>query len=107
MIGSHLGSYEAMQCLAEAYDLSINFPKRQDHHERARALLNPEMNANLLEFDPENPSFVFEIQERLERGGTHCHVGGSDHGYRRIACVEIVEFLTFPLEIIDVFRVGI
>lgn len=71
LAGAHLGSFEAMQRLAEAHGLPINIV---GYFRNARIItsvlerLNPRMNARLVELDPENIDFILEIRDRIEQG---------------------------------------
>jgi predicted LPLAT superfamily acyltransferase len=75
LLGAHLGSFEAMQRMADARRIPINVV---GFFRNARLLaavlerLNPEANARLIEVERgregENVDFVLKIRERIERG---------------------------------------
>lgn len=71
LIGAHLGSFEAMQRMADARSIPINVVGYFRNARMVNAILerlDPGGNARLLEIEPESMQFVLEIRERLERG---------------------------------------
>jgi predicted LPLAT superfamily acyltransferase len=71
LLGAHLGSFEAMQRMADARRIPVNVV---GFFRNARLLaavlerLNPGANARLIEIDRGGVDFVLEIRERLARG---------------------------------------
>lgn len=71
LLGAHLGSFEAMQRMADARSIPINIVGYFRNARMFNAVLerlNPECNARLLSIDPGNVDVVFEIRERIEKG---------------------------------------
>jgi len=71
LLGAHLGSFEAMQRMADARDMPINVV---GFFRNARMLaavlkrLNPRSTARLVELDTESVDFVLTIRERIQKG---------------------------------------
>lgn len=71
LFGAHLGSFEAMQRMADARDIPINivgYFKNAKMFSDALKRLNPKSTARLLELDRSSIDFVLKIRECIERG---------------------------------------
>ncbi len=71
LIGAHLGSFEAMRADGERLELPLNIIGHFQHARMTNALLgrlNPGLGARVIEIDPNSVDFIFEIQNKLEKG---------------------------------------
>ncbi len=68
---AHLGSWEALRVHSREYQLRVNVLA---YYENSRAVtgvlraLDPSVEAQLIEIRPGDPSFVFEVEDRIRRG---------------------------------------
>ncbi|HXV37205.1 MAG TPA: hypothetical protein VEC18_08650 [Myxococcota bacterium] len=71
LIGAHLGSFDALRLLAERKRSRVNALMFTANAERINALfreLSPDVDARVIEVDPESIDSVFAIRECLRRG---------------------------------------
>jgi predicted LPLAT superfamily acyltransferase len=71
LLGAHLGSFEALQRLADDRNIPINiigYFRNARMINRTLRHLNPNSQARLLEFVPENIEFILRVRERIEQG---------------------------------------
>lgn len=71
LLGAHLGSFEAMQRMADARDMPINvvgYFKNAKMLSDALRKLNPRSTARLLALDTESIDFILKIRECIDRG---------------------------------------
>jgi len=96
LLGAHLGSFEAMQSMADARDIRVNIVGYFQNARMINAVLerlNPRARARLIELDPSGVDFVFRIRELVEAGelvSIMCDRVGSD------ARTVTVDFLGAP-----------
>jgi predicted LPLAT superfamily acyltransferase len=68
---AHVGSFEVLRCLSRERALPVNV---LGYFENARRLngvlrrLDPTVDARLIAIRPDDPSFVFEVQDRIQAG---------------------------------------
>lgn len=71
LVGSHLGSFEAMRALASRYDVPLLVLADFANARRVNALLQqfaPGLKLRLLELDPDEPLGLLAVQEAIGRG---------------------------------------
>lgn len=78
VILAHLGSFEVLRASGELRALPISF---LGYFRNARMIngalraLNPTMDAGLIRIEPENPTFVLDVEERITAGGIVATMG--------------------------------
>ncbi len=68
---AHLGSFEILRTLSRERGLPVNVLGYFQNARRINAVLrrlDPSVDANLIEIRPQDPSFVFEVEDRIARG---------------------------------------
>ncbi len=71
LIGSHLGSFEAMAALASEHAAPVYMVMYTQHARRISAALEgaaPELLERILEVDPDNPRWILGVRDRLRSG---------------------------------------
>jgi predicted LPLAT superfamily acyltransferase len=71
LLGAHLGSFEAMRCLAARYDVPLLVVADFRNARRINALLehfSPELRVRLLELDPDAPTGLLAAKDAIDRG---------------------------------------
>ncbi len=71
LLGAHLGSFESMRMRSDAYDIPLNVVGYFRNTARINGVLqklNPSLNMRFIEIEPESPTFVLKIKERIEAG---------------------------------------
>ena len=71
LIGSHLGSFEAMAALASEHAAPVYMVMYTQHARRVSAALEraaPELLDRILEVDPNNPRWILGVRDRLRQG---------------------------------------
>jgi predicted LPLAT superfamily acyltransferase len=97
LLGAHLGSFEAMQRMADARDIRINivgYFGNAPMINRVLERLNPRANARLIELDPEGVEFVLRIRELVDAGELVAILG--DRAGPQDSRTAVVEFLGAP-----------
>lgn len=72
LLGSHVGSFEAMRTLALRHDFSLSIVADFGNAARINgvfAQLHPQLKLDLIEMDPNNSLWMLEVKERTEAGG--------------------------------------
>jgi predicted LPLAT superfamily acyltransferase len=71
LLGAHLGSFEAMRMRSDAHDIPLNVVGYFRNTARLNGVLskiNPALNTRFIEVDPDSPSFILKVKERIEAG---------------------------------------
>lgn len=71
LLGAHLGSFEALRMHGRVHDVAINVLGHFGNAAKINAILSevsPEHRAHLVDFDPDDPNFVFRLRDLVERG---------------------------------------
>ncbi len=71
LLGAHLGSFEAARIVGHEQDFPIDILVHTANARRINAFLravSPRAVARVIEADPNDPSYIFRVQERLEAG---------------------------------------
>jgi len=100
LLGAHLGSFEAMQRMADSREMPIHvvgYFRNAKMFNAALNRLNPRSKARLIEFDPESIDFVLKIREIIEGGGLVAILGDRTRPGGRSATVSFLgELAHFP-----------
>ncbi len=72
LLGSHLGSFEAMAAFSRDHDLPVHPVMYTAHARRISSLLereNPRLLERIIEIEPGDPSYVLKLKRCVEQGG--------------------------------------
>lgn len=71
LVGSHMGSFDAMRALSNARGVRINVVMYRAHAVNINRLfetLSPESNVQVIEMEPGDPNAMITLQKRVEQG---------------------------------------
>lgn len=99
LLGSHVGSFEVLRCLAlRRKQLPLKILMYQDHNAmitRILDTLNPEVAASVINLA--EPTALFEMKEALEQGSMVGMLGDRVlTGEKKVACTFLGENINFP-----------
>lgn len=98
LLGSHLGSFEAMSALSRDHDLPIYPAMYTEHARRITALLEraaPEAAARVVAIEPNDPGFALKLGRIVRDGGFVALLGDRAAGGRTVD----VEFFGRPAQV--------
>jgi len=98
LLGSHLGSFEAMSALSRDHDLPIHPAMYTEHARRITAMLQraaPEAAARIIAIDPDDPGFALKLGRVVREGGFVALLGDRAAGGRTVE----VDFFGRPAKI--------
>jgi predicted LPLAT superfamily acyltransferase len=88
LLGAHLGSFEAMRMRSDATRIPVNVVGYFKNTARINNLLakfNPNLNTRFIEVNPDDPGFIFEVKECIERGELVAILGDrAGHGAKTV-----------------------